>query len=66
MIFTIYITACLISNPTHCAHFETQARDLSTNPTIQYIQAQSIVANFMQWHPSYHLEKFRVLEGTGL
>ncbi len=65
MVWTILVIACSLAEPKDCRQYPVLAHDLSEMPTTQYIQAQSTVADWLQFHPSLFLKSFTVTKGQG-
>jgi hypothetical protein len=65
MIYSILISVCLIAQPADCRTYEQPATELSANPGTAFVQAQGLVARWLDQHPSFQLSKWRLLPGRG-
>lgn len=65
MLYTILITACLVSAPAECRTYEQPATELSAMPVTAYVQAQALVAQWLERHPGKRLGGFVLLPGRG-
>ncbi len=65
MIAEIVIYACLVMAPTNCSSYTLQAQEISASPSAGYIEAQAIVAKWIEARPSLTLKRFRLLPGQG-
>ncbi len=58
MIYTAVIVACLVSAPTDCRQYELPLEGLSSNPSFAFVEAQSAVAQWFNWHRHLMFETF--------
>jgi hypothetical protein len=65
MLYSLVISVCMISTPTDCRSYEQPVTDLSSNPSIAFIQAQSLVAQWLEKHPGVKLARWRLEPGRG-
>ena len=71
MLYTIVIVACFSTATipagvlTDCRTYEQPATELSMLPTVAYIQAQTLVAQWGAKHPTRKVKSFTLLPGRG-
>ncbi len=65
MLFEITVIACLQLNPTNCGNYYIEAQGLSANPSAAYIEAQALVAKWIDERPGLVLKGFDLQVGRG-
>jgi hypothetical protein len=65
MLYSLVITVCLAHAPLDCRIYEQPVTELSANPSTAFIQAQTLVAQWMDKHPSFKLNRWRLEPGRG-
>ena len=65
MLYSLVISVCLISAPTDCRSYEQPVTELSSNPSTAFIQAQALVAQWLEKHPGFKLARWRLEPGRG-
>ena len=65
MIYSLMISVCMLSTPSECRSYEQPVTELSANPSIAFVQAQTLVAQWMEKHPGFKLAKWRLEPGRG-
>lgn len=65
MLYSLIISVCMISTPTDCRSYEQPVTELSSNPATAFIQAQALVAQWMDRHPGFKLDRWRLEPGRG-
>jgi hypothetical protein len=65
MFYTLVILACLTSAPGACESRELIVSDLAIHPGTAFIQAQPLVAQWIETHPAYFVQRWRLLPGRG-
>lgn len=65
MIYSLIITICSIAAPTDCRTYEQPASGLSANPSVAFVEAQAIVAEWMERHPGFELRAWYLEPGRG-
>lgn len=65
MLYSLLITVCIAATPTDCRVYEQPVTELSANPSTAFIQAQSLVAQWMEKHPGFKLDRWRLEPGRG-
>jgi len=55
----------MVSAPTDCRSYEQPVTELSSNPSTAFIQAQTLVAQWMEKHPGFRLARWRLEPGRG-
>lgn len=65
MLYSLVISVCMVSTPTDCRIYEQPVTELSANPSTAFIQAQSLVAQWMDKHPGFKLARWRLEPGRG-
>ena len=65
MLYTLLITVCLAGAPADCRDYEQPVTELSANPSMAFIQAQTLVAQWMEKHPGFELDRWRLEPGRG-
>ena len=63
MMYSILIVACLQAAPTDCRTYDQPVSGLSPIPTIAYVQAQALVAEWLAKHPAFKLRSFTLESG---
>lgn len=58
MTYTAVIIACLVSAPLECKRVELPLQGLSPNPSFAFVEAQSVVAQWFNWHRHLMFETF--------
>ena len=49
----------------NCRSYEQPVTELSSNPSTAFIQAQSLVAQWLEKHPGFKLARWRLEPGRG-
>jgi hypothetical protein len=65
MLYSLFISVCMIATPTDCRVYEQPVTELSANPSTAFIQAQALVAQWMDKHPGFTLDTWRLEPGRG-
>jgi hypothetical protein len=65
MLYALVISICLIADPGDCRVYEQPVTELSANPSTAFVQAQALVARWMDQHPSFKLVSWRLRPGRG-
>lgn len=65
MIYSLMISVCMLSAPSDCRSYEQPVTELSANPSMAFIQAQTLVAQWMEKHPGFRLSNWRLEPGRG-
>ena len=65
MLYSLVISVCMISAPTDCRSYEQPVTDLSSNPSTAFIQAQGLVAQWLEKHPGFKLARWHLEPGRG-
>lgn len=65
MIYTLVIVACLTTAPADCRSYEQPVTALSANPSTAFVQAQSLVSQWLDKHPAFKLQRWRLAPGRG-
>lgn len=65
MLYALVISACLIADPHDCRMYEQPATELSADPSLAFVQAQALVAQWTKQHPSFRLVRWRLEPGRG-
>jgi hypothetical protein len=65
MLYSLVISVCMVSAPTDCRSYEQPVTELSANPSTAFIQAQSLVAQWLEKHPGVRLSRWRLEPGRG-
>jgi hypothetical protein len=65
MLYSLVISVCMVSTPTDCRVYEQPVTELSANPSTAFIQAQTLVAQWMDKHPGFKLDTWRLEPGRG-
>jgi hypothetical protein len=55
----------MIGAPTDCRVYEQPVTELSANPSTAFIQAQSLVAQWLDKHPGFKLDRWHLEPGRG-
>jgi hypothetical protein len=55
----------MIGTPTDCRIYEQPVTELSANPSTAFIQAQTLVAQWLEKHPGLRLDRWRLAPGRG-
>ncbi len=65
MIYTIFLTVCMIGSSHPCEVREQIAHDLSAHPGMAFVQAQSLIAQWAEDHPRYVVQRWNLKPGRG-
>jgi hypothetical protein len=65
MVYTLIIWACLTGAPRLCESREQIVEGLAVHPAAAFMQAQGLVAQWMEAHPGYVVQRWRLLPGRG-
>ena len=65
MLYALVISVCLIADPDNCRTYEQPVIELSANPSTAFVQAQALVAKWMDAHPGFKLVRWRLKPGRG-
>jgi hypothetical protein len=65
MLYALVIFVCLVAQPNDCRVYEQPVTDLSANPSAAFVQAQAIVAQWMEKYPGFKLTSWRLKPGRG-
>lgn len=65
MLYTIVMMVCMSAVPQTCEQREEMADGLAMNPGVAFMQAQPLVAHWLETHPGYFVQRWRVLPGRG-
>jgi hypothetical protein len=65
MLYTLLITVCLAGAPSDCRDYEQPVTEMSANPSMAFVQAQALVAQWMEKHPGFELSRWRLEPGRG-
>jgi hypothetical protein len=65
MVYTLVILACLTGAPRPCESREQIVEGLAVHPASAFMQAQRLVAEWMETHPGYVVQRWRLLPGRG-
>ncbi|MDX8481119.1 hypothetical protein RFN28_22040 [Mesorhizobium sp. VK24D] len=65
MLYTIVMMVCMTAVPQACEQREEVANGLAMNPGVAFMQAQPLVAHWLETHPGYFVQRWRVLPGRG-
>jgi hypothetical protein len=65
MLYSLIISVCMVGTPTDCRVYEQPVTELSANPSTAFIQAQALVAQWMDKHPGFKLARWRLEPGRG-
>jgi hypothetical protein len=63
MLYTIVMMVCMTAVPQTCEQREEMADGLAMNPGVAFMQAQPLVAHWLETHPGYFVQRWRVLPG---
>ncbi|SMF82400.1 hypothetical protein SAMN06265365_14412 [Tistlia consotensis] len=65
MIYTLVLLVCVAGSSAPCQVHEEQANDLSASPSTAFVQAQTLVAQWLESHPGYEIQDWRLKPGKG-
>lgn len=65
MIYTMIIVACFGVGKTDCRNYEQVLTEMSANPGIAFIEAQTQLAQWKDKHPGVQSATFRLEPGRG-
>lgn len=65
MLYTLVMMVCLTAVPQTCEQREQIVDGLAMNPGAAFMQAQPLVAQWIETHPGYFVQRWRVLPGRG-
>jgi hypothetical protein len=63
MLYTLVMMVCLTDVPRTCEQREEMVDGLAMNPGTAFMQAQPLVARWIETHPGYFVQRWRVLPG---
>lgn len=63
MLYTIVLLVCLVGTQPPCQVHEEIAHELAPNPSAAFVQAQALVAQRLDAHPGYLVERWRPQRG---
>ncbi|MER8826531.1 hypothetical protein NKH73_10985 [Mesorhizobium sp. M0938] len=63
MLYTLVMMVCLTDVPQSCEQREQMVDGLAMNPGTAFMQAQPLVAQWIETHPGYFVRRWRVLPG---
>ena len=63
MLYTLVILACLTDAPRTCEVREQVIGDLAMHPAVAFMQAQPLVAQWMDTHPGLTVKRWRLVHG---
>ena len=63
MLYVLVISVCLIADPDDCRVYEQPVTELSANPSMAFVQAQALVAKWIDQHPHFSLVGWRLKRG---
>lgn len=65
MLYTLVLLVCMSGSSQNCEVREQVVQDLAPMPTTAFIQAQALVANWIDEHPGYEVKSWRMQRGRG-
>jgi hypothetical protein len=65
MIYSIIISVCALSVPGECRVYEQPVTELSPNPVMAFVQAQTLVAQWSEQHPGLAIRNWHLEPGRG-
>ena len=65
MLYALVISVCLIADPDDCRVYEQPVTELPANPSTAFVQAQSLVAKWIEQYPGFKLVSWRLKPGRG-
>ncbi|TXH36778.1 MAG: hypothetical protein E6Q98_09990 [Rhodospirillaceae bacterium] len=65
MLYSLIITICAINAPAHCQVYEQPMEHASATPNMAFVEAQGILAQWLEQHPGYKLQHWRLEPGQG-
>ena len=65
MLYSLIISVCMGAAPAECQVYEQPVTELSANPSTAYMQAQALVAEWMNKHPGLMVDRWRLEPGRG-
>ena len=65
MVYSLIITICALSAPDKCQLYEQTVTELSPSPSMAFVEAQAILAQWMEQHPGFKLQRWRLKPGQG-
>lgn len=65
MLYTLVMMVCLTDVPQTCEKREQIVDGLAMHPGTAFMQAQPLVAQWIETHPGYFVQRWRVLPGRG-
>jgi hypothetical protein len=63
MLYTLVMMVCLTDVPRTCEQREQMVDGMAMNPGTAFMQAQPLVARWIETHPGYFVQRWRVLPG---
>lgn len=64
-LYTLVLFVCLAASPHSCEVHEQTADDLAAHPSTAFVQAQALVARWLDEHPEYQVRRWRLRPGKG-
>jgi hypothetical protein len=61
MLYTLIMVVCLSDAPQSCETREQIVGDMAVNPAVAFVQAQPLVAQWIETHPGYIVQRWRLL-----
>jgi hypothetical protein len=65
MLYTLVLLVCLTETPQSCEVREEMIGDLAMHPATAFMQAQPLVARWLETHPGYEVRRWRIVPGWG-
>jgi hypothetical protein len=65
MLYTIVLVVCLGGASDRCEVREQIAHDLAAHPSMAFVQAQGLVAQWLEEHPGYSVQRWSLRPGRG-
>ena len=65
MVYTIVLIVCLVGGPQSCEEREQIAHGLAAHPSMAFIQAQTLVAQWLDEHPGLVVRRRSLKPGRG-
>lgn|SRR5690554_3630063 len=65
MLYTIVFIACLTEFPQSCSAYEQPVHGFASHPAAAFVQAQGVLAQWLNAHPGYTLRRWKLQPGLG-
>ena len=65
MLYTIVFIACLTEFPQSCSAYEQPVHGFASHPAAAFVQAQGVLAQWLNAHPDYTLRRWKLQPGLG-